>query len=155
MDLIIGLLTLVLVIDSLFLTLLILIQLPKKEAGLGLAFGASTTDALFGAGSGTVVSRITKYSAGVFLVLSLVLSVMRTHHAKTGSRAIADEIDRQATTSVIPMPVTVPSNMPLPVLPAAVSNLAPVLPVPAASNPPVPAPSAANQPAATPRPPAK
>ena len=36
---------------SLFLILLVLVQLPKKEAGLGQAFGSGATDALFGSGS--------------------------------------------------------------------------------------------------------
>lgn len=70
------LLTVLLVIDSIFLMLLILIQLPKKEAGLGQAFGFAATDALFGAGSGTVLTRATKYAAGVFLGLALILSIM-------------------------------------------------------------------------------
>ena len=51
MGLLLGVLTFILVVDCLLLILLILIQLPKKEAGIGTAFGGSATDALFGAGS--------------------------------------------------------------------------------------------------------
>jgi len=51
MAFIIVLLTLAMVLDSVILVLLVLIQLPKKEAGGVLAFGASGADALFGAGS--------------------------------------------------------------------------------------------------------
>lgn len=124
MELAIGLLTLVLVIDSLFLMLLILIQLPKKEAGAGLAFGAGATDALFGAGSGTALSKITKYSAGIFLVLALTLSVMRTHHAKTSARIISTEIEKKASaTAPAPAPATLPPAVTLPVLPGVASNL--------------------------------
>ena len=55
------------VLDCVILVLLVLIQLPKKEAGGGLAFGAGGADALFGAGSGTMLTKITKYAAtGVF-----------------------------------------------------------------------------------------
>jgi preprotein translocase subunit SecG len=39
------LLTFALVLDCLLLGLLVLIQLPKKEAGMGQAFGGATTDA--------------------------------------------------------------------------------------------------------------
>ena len=46
MSFIAGLLTAVLVLDSLLLILLILVQLPKKEAGVGQAFGGGATDAL-------------------------------------------------------------------------------------------------------------
>ena len=64
---------------SVLLMLLVLIQLPKKEAGAGVAFGAGATDALFGAGSGNVLTKLTKVFAGAFLFLALVLSVMKSH----------------------------------------------------------------------------
>src|SRR2546423_12892885 len=76
----IGLLTFVMVLDCLALIFLVLIQLPKKDAGAGLAFGGSATDALFGAGSGTVLTKITKYSAGIFFVLAMILSVMQSRY---------------------------------------------------------------------------
>ena len=47
MAFVIGLLTFVMVLDCLILVLLVLIQLPKKDAGAGLAFGGAATDALF------------------------------------------------------------------------------------------------------------
>ena len=40
MSLLIGFLTFILVVNCVFLMLLVLVQLPKKEAGAGLAFGA-------------------------------------------------------------------------------------------------------------------
>lgn len=102
MSLIVGLLTGVLVVDSLLLTLLILIQLPKKESGSGLAFGAGATDALFGAGSGSALTQITKYAAGFFLCLSLFLSVIGAHSSKNADRGIQDEIRKQAAESAVP-----------------------------------------------------
>ena len=45
MSILIGILTTVLVLNCLFLVLLILIQLPKKESGSDLAFGGGTPDA--------------------------------------------------------------------------------------------------------------
>jgi preprotein translocase subunit SecG len=86
MAFLIGLLTLVMVADCLILIFLVLIQLPKKEAGAGLAFGAGATDALFGAGSGTVLTKITKYAATTFFVLAVVLSVMQMgYHRRTST----------------------------------------------------------------------
>src|SRR5258708_30680586 len=85
MGFIIGLLTLVMVFDCIILVFLVLIQLPKKDAGAGLAFGSGATDALFGAGSGTVLTKITKYAATMFFVLAIVLSVMQgRYHRRTG-----------------------------------------------------------------------
>src|SRR5436190_15482282 len=81
MGFLIGLLTFVMVLDCLVLIFLVLLQLPKKEAGAGLAFGAGATDALFGAGSGTVLTKITKYSAGIFFGLAIILSLLRTHYS--------------------------------------------------------------------------
>ena len=52
MGFIIGLLTFAMVLLCGILILLVLIQLPRKEASAGLAFGGTATDALFGAGSG-------------------------------------------------------------------------------------------------------
>ena len=83
MELVIGILTIFLVLDALFLVLLILLQLPKKEAGLGTAFGGGTTDALFGAGAGNVLTKLTTWGAVFFLVAALVLSIM---HKKVGEK---------------------------------------------------------------------
>jgi preprotein translocase subunit SecG len=86
MGFVIGLLTVFMVLNCLLLVLLVLIQLPKKEAGAGLAFGGGATDALFGAGSGTVLTKVTKYSATVFFILALVLAIMeRAYHNRSSS----------------------------------------------------------------------
>src|SRR5438876_11756104 len=86
MGFLIGLFTLVMVLDCLILVFLVLIQLPKKDAGAGLAFGAGATDALFGAGSGTVLTKITKYAATTFFILAVVLSIMqREYHNRSAS----------------------------------------------------------------------
>ena len=75
MDILNKVLTVILFLDCLFLVLLVLVQLPKKEAGLGTAFGGGTTDALFGAGAGNVLTTLTKWCAILFLVLCLLLSM--------------------------------------------------------------------------------
>ena len=72
MSFLIGLLTVVLVLDCALLILLVLIQLPKKEAGAGVAFGGAATDALFGAGTGNVLTKVTKYATIIFFVLAMV-----------------------------------------------------------------------------------
>ncbi len=161
LSLVIGLLTLVLVLNSLLLILMVLVQLPKKEAGLGMAFGAATADALFGAGSGTVLTRWTKYATGSFLALALLLSVLRNHEHRSSGRYIADQLARQAQAAAIPSATTstgaapVAPNLVLPgatnlALPPATTNMAPavttnVAPAPATSQPPeVPAPVVPN-----------
>ena len=77
MSYIAGLLTVILILNSLLLILLVLVQLPKKDAGAGLAFGGGTADALFGAGSGNALTKITKWGTGVFIVLALFLGYLQ------------------------------------------------------------------------------
>src|ERR1044071_9119282 len=99
MQLLITFLTVLLVLNCLLLMLLVLIQLPKKEAGAGLAFGGGATDALFGAGSGNALTKLTKYSAGTFLAMSLILGVMnaKMHHA--GESDVRKALDAQRAAS--------------------------------------------------------
>ena len=91
--------------NCLFLILLILIQLPKKEAGAGIAFGGAATDALFGAGSGNALTKITKYAGSVFVGMAVLLSVLHMQAANRGTYRLQQELSRQANT---PAPV-VPS----------------------------------------------
>jgi preprotein translocase subunit SecG len=83
MSILIWLFTFLLILDCLVLMLLVLIQLPKKEAGMGQAFGGGATDALFGAGSGTALTKMTKYTAGIFFVLTLLISMMFGHQNRS------------------------------------------------------------------------
>jgi len=97
MKLLIGFLTFLLILDCLLMILLVLIQLPKKEAGLGTAFGGGATDALFGAGTGNVLTKITKYTAALFLGLSMLLSVLISGEVKqVKGPGIEDVLKRKA-----------------------------------------------------------
>lgn len=96
MSIFIGLLTFVLMVIALFLILLVLVQLPKKDAGVGMAFGAGMSEMLLGAGSGNVLTRITKYTVGIFLGLSLLLSVLISSQARKGDMGVARAIEEQA-----------------------------------------------------------
>jgi preprotein translocase subunit SecG len=110
MNLLIGFLTVVLVLDCLFLILLILIQLPKKEAGAGIAFGGAATDALFGAGSGTALTKITKYCAGIFLGLALFLSILNAHHTPGSGRGWAEKLKQKESAGAPIVPSLTPTN---------------------------------------------
>src|SRR6516162_4010052 len=95
MGLFLGLLTLILVLDCVVLCFLVLMQLPKKEAGAGLAFGGAATDALFGAGSGNFLTKATKYSAGIFFALAIILSALQTAHANQKGSAFMKKVQEQ------------------------------------------------------------
>src|SRR5437016_3013996 len=109
MSLLTVLLSIILVLNAAFLILLILIQLPKKEAGAGLAFGAGATDALFGAGSGNALTKVTKYTATIFLALVLMLSILGQRIAHQGSSRLERELQKRANVPPA-LPLTTPAN---------------------------------------------
>lgn len=145
MSFVIAFLTVVMVLDCLFLILLVLVQLPKKEAGAGLAFGGGTADALLGAGSGTALTKVTKYVATMFFVLALVISLLHVKAARQGGSSETEELLRRKskpaplqTTPFVPAanalqsaPATNPGSVVAPA-PAAVSTNKIVVP----ANPP-------------------
>ena len=166
MPLLISFLTFVLIVDCLLLMLLILVQLPKKEAGMGTAFGGGATDALFGAGTGNVLTKATKYCAALFLVLALVLSVLKPGVMKGKSNVqkellnSAGKVETPVTPSVKAPPFT-PQKQDAKSATTAATNApaAATTPAPAATNAPAKAPAAApaatNAPAKAAAPPAK
>ena len=100
-------LTFFLVLDCLFLGLLILMQLPKKDAGMsGAAFGGGAVDALIGSGSGNVLTKITKYTAGAFFVLIITLSLLHSNYKKRDVTAVSEQIEAQKATSPQAVPAT-------------------------------------------------
>jgi len=109
MSFIVGILTVFLVLNCALLILLILIQLPKKDAGAGLAFGGGTADALFGAGSGNVLTKVTKYATVVFFVLALGLGYLQDRvHNKSSALEFEKQLQQKQSQGPIsaPQPVT-------------------------------------------------
>jgi protein translocase SecG subunit len=147
MSLLIGFLTFILVVNCLFLILLVLVQLPKKEAGAGLAFGAGAVDTLIGAGSGNALTKITKYAAGAFLGLAVVLAVLNAQRHQGTSRSLQQELAKKS--SAAPMLPSAPANTPAAAPttghlttsnpPAALSLTSNIVPVPANGQQPAPA----------------
>jgi preprotein translocase subunit SecG len=113
MTFVVGVLTFVLVLLCLFLILLVLVQLPKKDAGAGMAFGGGTADALFGAGSGNALTKITKYTAVAFLALSLLLNVMggkaRSDNNASEFQKKVEQAAQQAPAMTTPAPAPAPA----------------------------------------------
>ena len=87
-------------LDCVILVFLVLLQLPKKEAGAGMAFGGAATDALFGAGSGNVLTKVTKYAAGIFFGLALIMAIMASHQSKSEAALLAEKLIKKGGASV-------------------------------------------------------
>lgn len=147
MSFVIGLLTFVMVVVSLFLILLVLVQLPKKDAGAGMAFGGGTADALFGAGSGNMLTKITGWTAAILLGLALLLGKLQSmsHSENPGA-----DFTRQVESKQQQVPMSLPASQPkppatTPTAPAANNLLTMPLAMPATNAAPPPATTATNQ----------
>ncbi|MDP8237844.1 MAG: preprotein translocase subunit SecG [Candidatus Hatepunaea meridiana] len=76
MGILTAILTFIHIIVAIVLVVAILLQ-ASKGGGLAGTFGGQASSALFGPrGTASVLSRVTQYLAGSFLVLSIVLSFM-------------------------------------------------------------------------------
>lgn len=123
MTLLIGLFTFVLILVSAFLVMVVLVQKPRTDAGLGAAMGGGAAEAAFGAETGNVLTKATIYAAVAFFVLSLALYLahlwMRAHGEGAGPTLPA---------------ITAPADLPVPpagIDPSPTDSVAPVDSVPA------------------------
>ena len=109
-------LTVFIVVNALLLILLVLMQLPKKEAGAGLAFGGAATDALFGAGSGNILTKATKYAATAFFVLAVVIGILQRnsylHSGNEFQRNAEQQSQRGSVVAPPPAATTEPVTTP-------------------------------------------
>jgi preprotein translocase subunit SecG len=138
MSFIVGILTFLLVINCLLLILLVLIQLPKKDAGAGLAFGGGAADALFGAGSGNALTKITKYATVIFFALSILLGYLEVRVRNGGN---SSEFEKQVQQKQMQTPIAAPpAAAPLTSQPAPTNSLL-AIPLTSATNMPVIAPT--------------
>src|SRR5580698_2534696 len=146
-------LTVLIFLDCILLVLLVLLQLPKKEAGAGMAFGGAATDALFGAGSGNVLTKITKYVAGLFFILAIMMAWLDAYKPESGAAALAKKLSQSSGGALVPSapPATTPATPATPTSAPAeggllqLSNLAPASASNAASAPPPAAPVNTNK----------
>jgi preprotein translocase subunit SecG len=132
-----GILTVFLVINCLLLILLILVQLPKKDAGAGMAFGGGAADALFGAGSGNVLTKVTKWATIIFFVLALFLGYLQDKLHNSNSTAAFEKQVQQKQSQMpmsLPTPATQPGTSPVSQPAAAPANNLPAAPSSAPTN---------------------
>jgi preprotein translocase subunit SecG len=109
------LLTILHVIVAVFLILVVLLQTGKR-ADLAGAFGGGGSQTAFGArGAATLLSRLTAWSAGIFMATSLLLSLLSSG-GSTGRGSVLDSVPVSAPAAT-PAPTTAPSPTPAP-LPA-------------------------------------
>ena len=114
MSIVLGILTFVLIIISVFLILIVLAQKAKSDGGVGAALGGGMTEAAFGADTGNVLSGLTIKAAVAFFVLSFGLYLGHIYQ-RTHARAAAQDALPAITAPASPAPVepvTVPAPAP-------------------------------------------
>lgn len=138
MSLLAGFLTFLLVLVCFVLVLLVLVQIPKKDAGAGLAFGGGAVDAVFGAGSGNALTKITKWAIVVFVVLTVMLGALEVKMNNGNTSAFEQGVEnaqQQQATPQVTAPPTTTAPVPTPA-PAAQQQSA--MPLLSATNTPLP-----------------
>ena len=107
------------IIACLFLIAVVLLQQGKGQ-DLASAFGGGGTQTAFGPrGSANVLSRATTVLAGLFMVTSLALSLLRPHEASV--------LDQVPAATATPSPASTPAQA-LPAAPSAAPVEAPATP---------------------------
>lgn len=110
MGILLGVLTFVLILVSLFLIMVVLAQ-KSKDGGMGAAFGGGAAEAAFGAETSNVLSKSTIYSSIVFFVLAFLLYLGRIYergHASAASGSALPTIAAPAAPA--PTPATTPAT---------------------------------------------
>ena len=136
MSIVLGILTFVLILVSLFIVLVVLAQ-KSKDGGMGAALGGGAAEAAFGAETGNVLSKSTIYAAVLFFVLAFALYLGRIYESKHAAAAAGSALPTIAAPAA---PVSAP---------AATASKAPgavTLPTPPAPAAPLPAPEPAKKP---------
>ena len=94
-------------IVSLILILVVLLQTGKR-ADLAGAFGGGGSQTAFGArGAATFLSKATTISAVVFMLTSLMLSMLSSP-SSDGGKSVLDSVPAPASTAPAPSPDTAP-----------------------------------------------
>jgi preprotein translocase subunit SecG len=127
MSILLGILTFVLIVVSLFLVLVVLAQKAKNDGGMGAAMGGGMAEAAFGADTSNVLSKATINAAIAFFVLAFALYLGRIYQrshavqstdtlptiaAPAASKAATTPAPAVPTPQATAQPVAVPSTPP-------------------------------------------
>jgi preprotein translocase subunit SecG len=123
MSIVIGVLTFILVLTSIFLVMIVLMQRAKTDGGIGAAMAGGATESAFGAETNNVLSGATIKGAIVFFVLSFGLYLANVAQAKNRAAENA-ELPKVSAPAATPAPapaVEFPANS-QPATPQPVEN---------------------------------
>mgnify|MGYP000535104213 CR=1 FL=1 len=101
MSILLGILTFVLIIVSIFLVLVVLAQ-KSKDGGMGAALGGGAAEAAFGADTANVLTKVTKYLAILFFSLAFALYLGRIYERSAAQAAAGSALPTIAVPATIP-----------------------------------------------------
>jgi preprotein translocase subunit SecG len=104
------------IVVAVFLILVVLVQ-AGNSGGVGAAFGGGNSSGVFGAtGANQFLSRLTYAAAGIFMMTSIVLTVMQGKAGKTGLQQKLEATSQPSTTTpaapAAPSEATAPASAP-------------------------------------------
>ena len=73
MNILIAIFSFVLILLCLFTILVVMVQKPKGDGGMGAALGGGSMEAALGAETGSLLTKITRTAAIAFFVLTFIL----------------------------------------------------------------------------------
>jgi preprotein translocase subunit SecG len=106
MSIVLGILTFVLILVSLFIVLVVLAQ-KSKDGGMGAALGGGAAEAAFGAETGNVLSKSTIYASILFFVLAFALYLGRIYESKHASVVAGSALPTITAPAAAPAPAPV------------------------------------------------
>jgi protein translocase SecG subunit len=95
----IVILTAALILVSMFIVMIILMQRPNEETGLGATLGEGSVTAVFGGDAVNVLARWTKWCVGFFYLASFLLAMIymaREHKAGNPDDILPKKMDMSA-----------------------------------------------------------
>ena len=113
MSIVLGILTFVLILISLFLILVVLAQKAKSDGGVGAALGGGMTESAFGADTSNVLSNLTIKAAIAFFVLSFGLylgHIYQRTHRQANEEALPSVVGPTIPANTAPVPAPVPAG---------------------------------------------
>jgi len=116
MNILLGILTFILILISLFLILVVLAQKAKSDGGMGAAMGGGMAEAAFGADTTNVLSKATINASIAFFILAFALYLGRVyqhkHAAVSGDALPTITAPAAAPAQSTPSPTATPSAAP-------------------------------------------
>ena len=101
MAILLNVILVIYILVALLMILVILMQRPKSE-GLGAAFGGGVTDNIFGAQTTNVLTKFTGWLAGIFFLLTFVMSILYSHRSGASSE-LRRELMKDAPSASVPV----------------------------------------------------